>query len=145
MPQSCCFSRRSGLSLIEVVASIVLLVSLFVLLLKGWKVHALQIRESQKRLEAIRLLDQQLVHWFVSEQGPPMNQSGGFHSQNDSKYYWTSKGITRTTSGLPKSLSLLQVQVFDSDDRLCTSIELIAKGAVENSEGSQTAMMVTPP
>ncbi len=114
--------HRSGISLIEVVASIVLLVTMFMLLLKGWNQHQRQIRQAERRLQAVRLVDEQLVTWYSSVNRPPVDASGVF--SGGPPFYWKTRMSSGTDNGLPSSLRLLQLQVYGADHQLVLSTDL---------------------
>lgn len=67
---------RRALTLIEVVASLTLLVTLLASILAAYGRLAQQARLSQERRNAVRQLDQLVAQWLVAEQMPPENGAG---------------------------------------------------------------------
>jgi len=113
-------NTRHGLSLIEVVASIALLSTLMVAMLSAWTRHRNQIEQSQKKLQAVVLLDEQLASWFVNGSGPPFPSEGQLAG---SPFVWRT---FRTPQGrpIPGGLVPVTVQVLDRNNQPVTSVEV---------------------
>jgi prepilin-type N-terminal cleavage/methylation domain-containing protein len=70
-------SKRRGLTLIEVVASITLLSTLLAAMLVAFERHSRQIRRAQRTLAATAAADQWLAVWLQDPEGFPSEGSGG--------------------------------------------------------------------
>ena len=121
---------RAGLSLIEVVGSIALLVTMFVMILKAWTIHQQQIHRAELLMTAVRLLDQQMTTWYSNPNGPPVNTTGGFSATTP--LYWETRLLAKTTDLLP-GMQKLQVTVFEKANEQIFATEVIVPVAETDS------------
>ena len=122
--------HRAGLSLIEVVGSIALLVTMFVMILKAWTIHQQQIHRAELLMTAVRLLDQQMTTWYANPNGPPVNTAGGFSVTTP--LYWETRLLPKTTDLLP-GMQKLQVTVFEKANEHIFATEVIVPVAETDS------------
>lgn len=69
-------SRRTGLTLIEVVAAIAILGTILVGIVLAKSRHTHQLTLAQWKMEAVRAADELLTHWWTRPEGIPMNEEG---------------------------------------------------------------------
>jgi prepilin-type N-terminal cleavage/methylation domain-containing protein len=70
------FSRRAGLTLIEVIAAIVILGTILVGIVLSKSRHTRQIALTQRKMEAVRAADRLLTRWWTGPDGIPVDKSG---------------------------------------------------------------------
>ena len=122
-------SLRSGLSLIEVVAAIALLVTMFVLILKSWTVHQRQMRRAQSLLTAAELLDQQMAAWYAQGGGPPVNRVGTFAAGTlETSLSWKTE-LQPVSLALPTGFQKLAVTVLEPNNEPIISTEVVVPAA----------------
>jgi Tfp pilus assembly protein PilE len=96
--------RRKGLTLVEVVASLLLLACLLTGILTAYANHARQIRRAQLRLRAVTIADRMLTGWIRTSTAIPENSSGTV--PDDATLKWQ----TRTVDG-PESHEAMGIHV----------------------------------
>ena len=127
---------RSGLSLIEVIGSIALLVTMFVMILNAWTIHQRQMRRAEVLLTATRLLDQQMASWYANGIGPPVDSAGGF--SGTSSLQWKTQLLPKSFD-LPAGFQKLTVSVSESAGKALFSTEIVVVASSDNDEATNSA------
>lgn len=68
--------RRTGLSLIELVAALAVLGTILAGVVVAKARHTRQLAEAKHRLEAVALADRTIAQWWMSPEGLPIDQHG---------------------------------------------------------------------
>ncbi len=129
-------SSRSGLSLIEVIGSIALLVTMFVMILKAWTIHQRQMRRAESLLTATRLLDQQMASWYATGIGPPVDFAGSF--SGTSSLQWKTQLLPRSFD-LPAGFQVLAVSVYESAGEPVFSTAVVVVTSSDTEEATNSA------
>ncbi len=115
--------------MIEVVAAIALLVTMFVLILKSWTVHQRQMRRAQSLLNAAELLDQQMAAWYSQGSGPPVNREGAFAARIvETSLSWKTE-LQPVSLALPTGFQRLSVTVLEHNNEPIMSTEVVVPAA----------------
>ncbi len=90
---------RSGLTLIEVTAGVLILSTLLVGTLVTFQQHARQTRHAQRVLEAVAVADNLLGTWFAGAEAVPRD-AAGLVPDNES-FSWRTRPVHAATTDLP--------------------------------------------
>ena len=107
-------SSLSGLTLIEVVASVALLSTLLVGLLSSHAKHLRQINTAHRTNQAIELTDQLLARWFASDDPLPRDKASRF-AENPT-LYWRST-VRSQLRDTEWACDTLAIEVFSDDQQ----------------------------
>lgn len=119
-----------GFTLVEVVASLMLLGTLLVGLLTAHRQHTRQIRIAELRLEAIAAADQLLKDWQAEGTWGSVKASGRFKDTEKFVWKWTVKR-SRELRGLPAAVGRLEVFGVSTDrEPPLVSVELLTSDVV---------------
>jgi prepilin-type N-terminal cleavage/methylation domain-containing protein len=89
-PESCCNTCcRQAFTLVEVVASLMLLGTLLVGVLVAHRRHVAQIRTATRRLEAVTAADELMESWRTKGVWGPESASGQFPNRGDLVWQWS--------------------------------------------------------
>ena len=119
----CVHWRRSGMTLIEVLAGIVLLSTLLAMVVISAGRFSASIRRSDRRLEAARLLDDQLARWYAESGRLPLDGEGSL-AGGEEAFRWRVTRLTGGIEGLPVRRVLVEVLATKSGDVL-VALELL--------------------
>ena len=101
--------RRSGLTLVEVLAGLTLLATLATSILLGYAAHRRQIRTAEDRIVAVEIADQLLSGWYASGSRPPMNQQG-FVPVADQQWRWRTR-LLRPVRDIRLSIDVMRLEI----------------------------------
>lgn len=126
---------RRGLTLIEVVTSVALLLALLVMMLTLHARHLRQINTAFEKQQAAELMDQLLGEWFSIDQPFPANQSGTF--ANRPGYSWRTSTIAAKATNLQWNAQVTVVEIVSQQTSgVVTRVELLESlPSPENSIG----------
>ena len=127
---------RNGLSLIEVIGSIALLVTMFVMILRAWTIHQRQMRRAESLLTATLLLDQQMASWYATGIGPPADSAGSF--SGTSSLQWKTQLLPKSLD-LPSGFQKLVVSVSESAGEQLFSTEVVVVASSDIAEATNPA------
>lgn len=118
--------KRSGLTLIEVVASLGLLATLLVSLMQAHTRHARQMETARRRIAAGEAADRLLQEWFSNETPLLVDQEGEF--SECSEFRWRTR--RRSEPALERvGTMVLVLEVFEAlhhdGHKPLTSVELV--------------------
>ena len=100
--------NRRAFTLIEVLLGVVLLSTLMVSGLLGFRVHQKQLQFNQHRIEATAAAERLLAAWSIQPTGVPMGATGVMDVQR--QWWWQTRLIgTREIFGLPILIVRLEV------------------------------------
>ncbi len=119
-------SRTSGLTLVEVVISIVLLSTLLTGMLVAHSRHIRQMTKARQIRRATELADELIATWFSSDEPFAGGIQGVFAA--DSEFYWTTDARLGGTDNLNWRTQVVSVQVFHravNDASPLVSVEMI--------------------
>lgn len=123
-------------TLVEVVASLLLLGTLLVGLLSAHRQHTRQIRSAELRLEAIAAADQLLKSWQTEGTWGSVKSSGRFKDHEKFVWQWTVR-TSPDLRGLPAAVGRLNVFSVDGDqEEPLVSVELLADNVFNGPEES---------
>ena len=122
------FSRRRAFSLVEVVASVMLVGTLLVAVLVAHRRAITQTRLAQRRLDAVEVLDQLLI----ARQGPDAEdyQLARGKAPGPNPFLWRSM-LRDEASLVELSASVLRIELYDpafKEGETLASVELLAPG-----------------
>jgi type II secretory pathway pseudopilin PulG len=115
-------NRRSGLSLLEVIAGIALLSTLLVSCMLAWSLHRRQIRVAELQIEAAELADQQLTLWYADKGRLPEQPAGSLMDHKTLK--WTLEPVDEADD-LPKGFQLKRLVVRDEQNHGLLHVDLL--------------------
>lgn len=126
-------SKRSALTLIEVVASIALLSTLLVIMLKTYSAHVRQINRADQKLIACAAIDTLLAETFRGSEPLPVNREGAFANNPD--YLWRSTEVPSHSSNPSWQTKTIRIDaVFLATNESVASVELLVSEP-RNAEG----------
>jgi len=109
-----CFlrSRRSGLTLIEVVAAIAILGTILVGVVLARSRHSRQLAQSRQQARAVRVADEQIAEWWSGPMGIPVDRRGV--STEDDSYEWETR-IVRNPAVEKLGARIVRVSIYERD------------------------------
>lgn len=123
--------NKTGLTLVEVVASLALASLAIVMILNAVTSHQRQLKRVALKKEATLLLESLLADWFESDEPLPVGQSGEL--SEDNQYFWKveSQGSVNSTW----KVRVIRVSILRNDDPSdrIVSVELLDR--VRDSNG----------
>lgn len=124
-------SRRHGITLVEVVASIGLLATLLVTTLST---RSSLIRQANKAFaieQATEAIDQQIAVWFENSDELPRNESGAF--ADTEQFFWRTSVVPARSSNSDWDFVTLRVDAVSSDTQdVVASVEIVDLPADSN-------------
>lgn len=104
-----CSSRRA-ITLIEVLAGITLMATLFTMMVVAAGRHTARIADAQRELQALEALDQLLAEWYSSDNALPTDDEGPLINHAD----WVWRKSVRALPDHPRKwrARVLQVEVW---------------------------------
>ena len=116
--------NRRGLTLLEVVFSLLLLGTLLVMLLVGYSRQAAQIERASERLRVMEAAEVQLAQWHLQFGFAPTSEAGEFQI-GDKLYRWQTRPVDQTIDRR-FLLGKIAFNVFSMEsDTLVLSLELV--------------------
>jgi prepilin-type N-terminal cleavage/methylation domain-containing protein len=117
--------RSRGFTLIEVLVGMVLLSSLAIAALQGFKAHKRQIQFAEKKILAVAELDRLLTLWSGLPGGIPSESMGPIDPQR--AWIWQARIVgQRVVFGQPKSVVRIDVLETNSPEaKRLASVELL--------------------
>ncbi len=124
--------NRSGLTLVEIVASISLASLAIVLILNAVTQHQRQLKRVALKKQATQHLELMLADWFEEGQPLPENETGEFKTTE--RYFWQTQTIARSNGPTWKTRTI-KITVFETANPTTpvTDLEIIANPAVSNT------------
>lgn len=122
----CCRRRTdTGITLIEVVASLALLSMLLVGILKSFAANQKQLTLASQQRIANTAMDELLAEWFESPEPFPVNASGVFGDEK--QFAWKTSWVRNIQVGqnLPAQVIRVQVSSVTSSDRILSMVEIV--------------------
>ena len=130
--------NRSGLTLVEIVASISLASMAIVMILSAVAQHQRQLKRVAQKKEAAQHLELQLADWLESSEPLPHNETGQFETTD--QFVWQAKTINSPSANRWQARKV-EIQVFDNSDLSSPvlKMELLAKrvDSTGNSRGGR--------
>ncbi len=119
--------RRKGFTLIEVLVGMVLLSSLAIAALQGFKAHKRQLQFAEKKILAVAELDRLLTQWSGMPGGLPYTGLGPIGPQRT--WIWQAQIVDqRLVFGQPKLVVRIDILEANSTDaKRWASVELLRK------------------
>lgn len=116
---------RSGLTLIEVVAGLVLMATLLVALVRATAVHRRNVVLAEERLEAIQYADRFLTKWSAEQRTQPTSQRGTVAGR--ANWVWQMRPVrTQELGGVRAAVWRLDIQrIQPRDTTLLASVEVL--------------------
>lgn len=116
---------RSGLTLVEVVAGLALLVTLLVSILMAFGLHASQIRSAKDRLEATAVADKLLTAWMAGGTLPTVGERELIDTE-DGNTWW--RIVEGSGDRQPMGLHTIKLEIVQRSpgmqESVLTSVEL---------------------
>jgi prepilin-type N-terminal cleavage/methylation domain-containing protein len=123
--------QRRGLTLIEVVASLLLLSSLLAGILVAYGRHARQVRRAQQRIQAVASADHMLADWFRASTRVPKASSGSV--PGDKKLRWRTRPVNGTEPQTALDVEVVRLEILEDSEETereetepLVSIDLVA-------------------
>lgn len=120
--RGCLRSYRPAFTLVEVVASLMLLGSLLIGILVAHRKHVQQIRGAERRLAAIAAMDDLLAKWSVEGSWGATQSEGEFGGAKGLKWRWT---IMPAAELRKLGASIGRLEAIDSSGELICQVELL--------------------
>lgn len=118
-------SNRPGLTLVEVITSVVLLSTLLVGMLTAYSRHVRQIQRASELDTACRLADELLGSWFRNAEPLSVHKSGIFESNSEYGWKLTTKSFGAENQ-VGAQILLLQILKFgESSPQSVLDLELL--------------------
>lgn len=129
MSETCLRScERSGLTLVEVIASVALMTTLLVGLLTAHSRHIKQIKLADEKQIAIDLADGLVADWFASDETLPQNASGAFF---EAGYTWKSVRVAGSIDNPEWNAAVIQLSVWSvAHDKPLVTLELLSENPI---------------
>ena len=127
--------RRQAFTLVEVIASLMLLGTLLVGILTAHRRHVAQVRAADARLAAIAAADKLLQSWQADGSWGPASTSGRFPGNGQLAWRWTVTArpeLRRINAGVGR------LDVLDGESEVETpllSIEILTNSIASTSQG----------
>lgn len=133
-PDNCCKTCcHRAFTLVEVVASLMLLGTLLVGVLVAHRRHVAQIRTATRRLEAVAAADQLLESWRAKGAWGPDSKSGRFAEASNLVWRWS---VSTPPELRPIYAAIGRLEVLDAsrtDARPLASVEILTTRTAKTS------------
>ena len=120
------FLATRGFTLMEVIASVVILTMFLIMVLVAQSRHVRQIKKASQIETAVKLTDQLMADWFDDESPIAVSQSGRF-GQNGQYWWQTTQVPTQLTAPNWKVVTIRLDTYIESQKEPLLSIEFLSR------------------
>lgn len=135
--KSCNYYCRRAFTLVEVVASLMLLGTLLVGILAAHRRHTEQVRSARARLEAVAAAEKLLESWCEKDTWGATSSSGRFAETSRLSWRWT---ITARPELRPVNAAIGRLEVLDGNSHNqipLVSVEILTNSVAATSQVQQ--------